>query len=58
MHPLLLLDFMNLVFFFIVKKEIGVVMPEQCAPLGGHAVILAGAGTENGIPYWLVRNSW
>jgi cathepsin B len=26
--------------------------------LGGHAVMIFGWGTENGTPYWLVRNSW
>ncbi|XP_024086099.1 cathepsin B-like [Cimex lectularius] len=26
--------------------------------LGNHAVRLLGWGTENGIPYWLVANSW
>ncbi|CAO1347681.1 unnamed protein product [Diamesa tonsa] len=23
-----------------------------------HAVVLVGYGTENGIPYWLIRNTW
>jgi len=26
--------------------------------LGGHAVKILGWGSENGVPYWLVANSW
>jgi len=26
--------------------------------LGGHAISIIGYGTENGTPYWLIRNSW
>jgi hypothetical protein len=25
---------------------------------GGHAVVILGWGTENNVPYWIIRNSW
>ncbi|XP_039276821.1 cathepsin B-like cysteine proteinase 3 [Nilaparvata lugens] len=25
---------------------------------GGHAVKIIGWGSENGVPYWLIANSW
>lgn len=31
---------------------------ENATKLGGHAVKLIGWGEENGIPYWLLVNSW
>uniref|UniRef100_A0A5S6QTM7 Fibrinogen C-terminal domain-containing protein n=1 Tax=Trichuris muris TaxID=70415 RepID=A0A5S6QTM7_TRIMR len=42
---------------FLVYKE-GVYQHKTGSSLGGHAVRLLGWGVENGVPYWLVANSW
>lgn len=38
----------------------GIVSTKDCPvnPKQNHAVVLAGYGSENGIDYWLIKNSW
>lgn len=49
--------------FFRSKKNKGEVFvgngTKQCGKIvGGHAVEVVGYGTQNGIPFWLAKNSW
>ncbi|KAH7831405.1 putative cathepsin B6 cysteine protease [Monocercomonoides exilis] len=44
------LDFMN--------YEKGIYQHASKTACGGHAVPLIGWGVENGIPYWILQNSW
>ncbi|KAI1288391.1 Cathepsin B [Halotydeus destructor] len=36
----------------------GVYRPHSADSIGGHCVCLYGWGTENGVKYWLFKNSW
>ncbi|XP_044736979.1 cathepsin B-like [Chrysoperla carnea] len=41
-----------------LQYKSGVYQHVQGKVLGGHAVRMLGWGIENGIPYWLIANSW
>jgi len=36
----------------------GIYNPSYCSTTTTHAVILVGWGTENGVNYWIAKNSW
>jgi len=38
--------------------ESGILDSDHCGKLVNHAVTLVGYGTENGVDYWTIRNSW
>ena len=42
----------------LMFKFSGVYEHKSGSMLGGHAIKLLGWGTENGVDYWLVANSW
>ncbi|EDO35879.1 predicted protein, partial [Nematostella vectensis] len=36
----------------------GIMSDKHCSNKTDHAVLLIGYGSENGVPYWLIKNSW
>jgi len=46
------------VFADFLNYKSGVYIYQSGSFLGGHCVKIQGWGVENGVPYWLVNNSW
>jgi len=36
----------------------GILDDVKCTNVQDHAIVIAGYGEENGVPYWLIKNSW
>ena len=43
---------------FLVYASGVYVVTTPAASIGGHGLVIIGYGIENGIPYWLCRNTW
>merc|ERR1719238_618493 len=46
------------VYSDFVHYKSGVYQHKTGQMLGGHAIKVIGYGTEDGMPYWLIQNSW
>merc|ERR1719316_2581667 len=43
---------------FFYEEPDGVFYHRMGQLVGGHAIVIVGWGTKDGLPYWLIRNSW
>ena len=41
-----------------MQYKSGIYQHTSGSSLGGHAVVIIGYGSENGINYWIIQNSW
>lgn len=46
------------VYADFMSYKSGVYQHKTGEQLGGHAVKMVGWGVDNGVPYWLIANSW
>jgi len=43
----------------MMSYKSGIWNPSRCSNTNlGHALLIVGYGTENGTPYWIIKNSW
>lgn len=57
-HDIKQLEAMNFATDSVLVPVFQGVFTGECGSALDHGVVAVGYGTENGVDYWLVRNSW